>query len=33
LAGWASFWLFLTLRTIWRESAKTRRLSIEKSAG
>jgi hypothetical protein len=29
LAGWASFWLFLTIRTIARETAKTRRSAIE----
>jgi uncharacterized spore protein YtfJ len=32
LAAWASFWLFLTVRTIWRETAKTRRLGLEKAA-
>ena len=29
LAGWAAFWLFLTIRTITRETAKTRRSAIE----
>jgi uncharacterized spore protein YtfJ len=30
-AGWAVFWTMLTFRTIAREMAKTRRLSLEKS--
>jgi len=30
LFGWAAFWLFLTIRTIARETAKTRRTAIEK---
>jgi uncharacterized spore protein YtfJ len=30
-AGWAAFWLFLTIRTVARETAKTRRLQIEKT--
>jgi uncharacterized spore protein YtfJ len=30
-AAWATFWLFLTIRTVARESAKTRRLQIERS--
>ena len=31
-AAWASFWLFLTIRTVARESGKTRRIQIEKGA-
>ena len=30
LTAWASFWLFLTIRTIAREAGKTRRTAIEK---
>jgi uncharacterized spore protein YtfJ len=30
LAGWAAFWLFLTVRTIARERGKIRRAQIEK---
>ncbi len=29
LTGWASFWLFLTIRTVARELGKTRRTKIE----
>lgn len=33
LAAWASFWLFLTVRTVWRERTKVRRLQLEKTGG
>lgn len=29
LAGWAAFWLFLTIRTIARETGKTRREALK----
>jgi uncharacterized spore protein YtfJ len=32
LAGWAAFWLFLTVRTIARERGKTQRTAIGKGA-
>jgi uncharacterized spore protein YtfJ len=30
VGGWISFWLFMTIRTVARENAKTRRQQIEK---
>jgi uncharacterized spore protein YtfJ len=32
LTGWASFWLFLTIRTVARELGKTRRTKIDSGA-
>ena len=33
LAGWITFWLFWTVRTIARQTAQTRRVEIAKGAG